>query len=123
MKQKIEKVKTFIEKYKKEVLIGTGLTVVGGIVFVVSKKKLKLDGVDFDNISQLPGLTKLEVSDSLIKKGIVDVSSHKPEKWMDIWFDNTPLSELGDVGKELCEIYGWKPDQTISGVVSTAFDE
>lgn len=36
---KLEEIKTFVEEHKKEILIGTGV-VVGGIVLVVTGKKL-----------------------------------------------------------------------------------
>ena len=36
---RVEKIKAFVEEHKKEILIGTGV-VVGGIVFVVTGKKL-----------------------------------------------------------------------------------
>lgn len=39
MKEKFEKAKTFVKEHKKEILIGTGLVIAGGVIFVVTKKE------------------------------------------------------------------------------------
>lgn len=119
MKQKVEKAKTFVKEHKKEILIGTGLAVAGGLIFIVTKKKPKFESDLLTGIKNdlTNNLTKLDVPDSLKAKGIEEVSSHNAQKWMDIWFNQTPLSELGNVGKELCDTYNWTTDHTLSGVL------
>lgn len=127
MKEKFEKVKTFVKEHKKEILIGTGLVIAGGVIFIVTKKKPKFDDFDWDwdKLLSTPDmkLKKLEVPETLLQKGVTEVSSHNPDKWFDIWTDGVPLSELGNVGKELCDAYNWKPDQLIGGVVSIGVNE
>lgn len=128
MKEKLEKAKTFVKEHKKEILIGTGLVIAGGVIFVVTKKKPKfeeLNDFDWDKLQSIPDLRlkKLEVPETLLQKGVTEVSSQNPDKWFYIWTDGVPLSELGNVGKELCDAYDWKPDQLIGGVVSIGVNE
>lgn len=125
MKEKLEKAKIFVKEHKKEILIGTGLVIAGGVIFVVTKKKPKFEDFDWDKLPSIPDpkLKKLEVPETLLQKGVTEVSSHNPDKWFDIWTDGVPLSELGNVGKELCDAYDWKPDQLIGGVVSIGVNE
>lgn len=119
MNEKFEKAKTFVKEHKKEIAIGAGAAVIGTVIFMVTKKEPKINGIDGDKLRKVlvPKLEKLEVPETLLEKGITEVSSTKPNEWLDIWTNNVSLSELGNVGKELCKAYDWKPEQTISGVV------
>ena len=128
MKEKLEKAKTFVKEHKKEILIGTGLVIAGGVIFVVTKKKPKLEDMknfDWDKLPSIPDpkLKKLEVPETLLQKGVTEVSSQNPDKWFDIWTDGVPLSELGNFGKELSDTYDWKPNQLIRGVVAIGLNE
>lgn len=124
MNEKIEKAKTFVKEHKKEILIGVGLTVIGGVTFAVTRKKPKIE----DYLDKLPNIPKvkvkkLELSETLLQKGITEVSSPNPDEWFDIWADRIPLSELGNIGKELCETYDWKPEQAVGGVISIGMND
>lgn len=124
MNEKIEKAKTFVKEHKKEILIGVGLTVIGGVTFAVTRKKPKIEDY-LDKLPNIPNskLKKLELPETLLRKGITEVSSTNPDEWFDIWADGIPLSELGNIGKELCKTYDWKPEQTVGGVMSIGMND
>lgn len=76
MNEKIEKAKTFVKEHKKEILIGVGLTVIGGVTFAVTRKKPKIEDY-LDKLPNIPNskLKKLELPETLLRKGITEVSS------------------------------------------------
>ena len=114
---KLEKAKTFVKEHKKELAIGAGCLVIGGAIFFITKKKPKILDEGLAACVHLPKLTKLDVPDSLKAKGVYEISSHNPDKYLDIWLDNVSLSKLGEVGEELIAACGCASDTTISGVV------
>ena len=103
---KLEEIKTFVEEHKKEILIGTGV-VVGGIVLVVTGKKL------------------LKPKKAIISKPYKDLP--KPNmsvgKLDDFWEDSCgkmalvndiAIKDLGTVGQDFLKVDGFTNDTGVS---------
>lgn len=118
-----EQVKEFWKNHKKEILIG-GAVVIGGIaVYILTGKKVKNleNGYKVNDLLPIKEYTKLDIPENVALMGISEISSTNFGEYADIWLDMTSLRDLGDFGKSLIDTYGWDPDSTISGVVSTGF--
>ena len=113
---KLEKVKTFVKEHKKEFAIGAGCLVVGSVIFFITKKKPKI--TETLNTIRSYGLTKFDVTENLVSKGVYEVSSSNPSRYWDVWMKNAPLSKLGEIGEELARIPDVDAERGISGVVN-----
>lgn len=118
---KLEKVKTFVKEHKKELAIGAGCLVVGGVVFFITKKKPKIAGIL--NTIRSYKLTKFDVTENLVGNGVYEVSSSNPNRYWDVWMENTPLSKLGEIGEGLATISDVDAERGISGVVNVYLKE
>lgn len=119
-----EQVKDIWKNHKKEILIG-GAVLVGGTAACIFTGRM-INKHYKDVIRNLEALsnnkyTKLDIPKNVALMGISEISSTNFDEYADIWLDMTSLRDLGDFGKSLIDAYGWDPDSTISGVVSTGF--
>ena len=112
---KLEEIKTFVEEHKKEILIGTGV-VVGGIVLVVTGKKL------------------LRPRKAIISKPYKDLP--KPNmsvgKLDDFWEDSCgkmalvndiAIKDLGTVGQDFLKVDGFTNDTGVSLLIGFADED
>lgn len=113
----MKKLKEFVKEHKKELAIGAGCLVVGGVVFFITKKKPKILSEGLLTDAHLPKLTKLDVTESLASSGVYEISSTNPNRYLDVWMKNTPLSKLGEVGEEIAKIPGVDAERGFTGVV------
>lgn len=121
MKGKIEKLKKTVSEHKTEI-IGAGLFLCGGLCVMALKKKPEVISDGLNKVRE-HGLTKMDIPQSLVGNGVYEISSTNPEKYWDIWMDNVPLSELGEVGVDLCNTLGVCGGAGFSGVVSVKLTE
>lgn len=117
MKQKLEKAKIFVKEHKKEIVIGAGVAIIGGVIFVIARKKPKIIDTIQETVKVPYERVKLDIPESLAAKGVTDFSG--PGEWLDLWLNDTPISELGALGEELVKHYDFlDPKDTIGGVVT-----
>lgn len=115
-----EQVKKIWKDHKKEILIGWAMVVGGTALFILTGRKLK-DGVKIIDLPPSKPYTKLDIPKSVALVGVGEISSTDFDEYADIWLNNTSFRDLGDFGKALVDAYGWDPDSSITGVVSTGF--
>lgn len=118
-----EQVKEFWKNHKKEILIGGAVVIGGTAVYILTGKKVKNleNGCKVNDLLPIKEYTKLDIPENVALMGISEISSTNFSEYADIWLDMTSLRDLGDFGKSLIDTYGWDPDSTITGVVSTGF--
>lgn len=112
-----EQVKNFWKNHKKEIIIGGALLVGGTVVCIFTGEKTEKLCEEITTNRHV----KLDIPENLALMGVSEISSTNFNRYTDIWLDSTPLRDLGDFGKSLIDTYGWDPDSTIAGVVSTGF--
>lgn len=113
MKQKIEKTKTFIKEHKKEILIGTGVVMVSGLIFIVTKKKPKFEGAR-RVIKTSMGYKDLEKPSLNI--GRID------ELWQDEFgkiaiVNDFKVADMGAIGQEFLKIDGVTNETEVSVIM------
>lgn len=122
-----EQAKDIWKNHKKEILIGGAVLVGGTAVCIFTGKSINKQYKHYkDVVRDLKALsntkyTKLDIPKNVALMGISEISSKNFDEYADIWLDMTSLRDLGDFGKSLIDAYGWDPDSTITGVVSTGF--
>lgn len=119
-----EQVKNIWKNHKKEILIGGAVLVGGTAACIFTGKKINKHYKEvLKNVETLSNnkYTKLDIPKNVALMGISEISSKNFDEYADIWLDMTSLRDLGDFGKSLIDTYGWDPDSTITGVVSTGF--
>lgn len=116
-----EQVKEIWKNHKREILIGGAAMIGGTALLILTGNKIKKAGVKIINSSPSKPYTKLDIPESVALVGVGEVSSKNFDEYADIWLNNTSFRDLGDFGKALVDAYGWDPDSSITGVVSTGF--
>ncbi len=118
-----EQVKEFWKNHKKGILIGGAVAIGGTAVCILTRKNIKNigDGCKIFDLTPNKSYTKLDIPENVALMGISEISSTDFDEYADIWLNMTSLRDLGDFGKSLIDTYGWDPDSTLSGVVSTGF--
>lgn len=119
-----EQVKDVWKNHKKEILIGGAVLVGGTAAYIFTGRMINKHYKDVvRNLKALSNnkYTKLDIPKNVALMGISEISSRNFDEYADIWLDMTSLRDLGDFGKSLIDTYGWDPDSTITGVVSTGF--
>lgn len=119
-----EQVKGIWKNHKKGILIGGAVLVGGTAACIFTSKKINKHYKEvLKNVETLSNnkYTKLDIPKNVALMGISEISSKNFDEYADIWLDMTSLRDLGDFGKSLIDTYGWDPDSTITGVVSTGF--
>ena len=112
MKQKLEKAKTFVKKHKKEIAIGVGTAVIGGVVYMITKKKPKINSID--SFMPIPykdlEIPKLDI-------GRIDELWQDKISKMAIVNDFT-IADMGDIGQEFLKIDGVTNETEVSVIMS-----
>lgn len=119
-----EQAKDIWKNHKKEILIGGAVLVGGTAVCIFTGRRINKHYKEvLKNLEMLSDnkYTKLDIPKNVALMGISEISSKNFDEYADIWLDMTSLRDLGDFGKSLIDAYGWDPDYTITGVVSTGF--
>lgn len=118
-----EQVKEFWKNHKKEILIGGAVVIGGTAVYILTGKKMKNleDGRKIIDLPPIKQYAKLDIPENVALMGVSEISSTDFDEYADIRLEMTSLRDLGDFGKSLIDTYGWDPDSTIRGVVSTGF--
>ncbi len=119
----------FVKNHKKEVLIGTGLVVIGGVIYIVTKKKPK-------------GMKNFKASDTVIDmlsdgeckfmtfEKYANMNLEIPEVELgeisDLWVDkfgknlilnDVTVADLGKVGEQFLKIDGITNETNVTAVV------
>lgn len=113
MKEKLEKAKTFVKEHKKEILIGTGLVIAGGVIFVVTKKKPKFEG------ARRVIKTSMEYTD--LEKPELNIG-RIDELWKDecgkmAIVNDFTVADMGSIGQEFLKIDGVTNDTEVSVIM------
>ena len=119
-----EQAKDIWKNHKKEILIGGAVLVGGTAICIFTGRRINKHYKEvLKNLEMLSDnkYTKLDIPKNVALMGISEISSRNFDEYADIWLDMTSLRDLGDFGKSLIDTYGWDPDSTITGVVSTGF--
>lgn len=119
-----EQAKDIWKNHKKEILIGGAVLVGGTAICIFTGRRINKHYKEvLKNLEMLSDnkYTKLDIPKNVALMGISEISSKNFDEYADIWLDMTSLRDLGDFGKSLIDAYGWDPDYTITGVVSTGF--
>ena len=120
---KIENMKNWVKDHKKEIAIGVGTVVVGGVMIVVGHKTIK----NWDKLSK----GAKDVTNSITKNNwvkvdlleatggmIEEISGPADKAWKDVWLGKVPLTKLGELGEKLMEI-GYSAEDFIEGGVNS----
>ena len=113
MKQEIEKSKEFVKEHKKEILIGTGIAVVGGLIFIVTKKKPKFEG------TRRVIKTSMKCKD--LEKPNINIG-RIDELWQDEFgkmaiVNDFKVADMGTIGKEFLKIDGVTNETEVSVII------
>lgn len=113
MKQKVEKAKTFVKEHKKEILIGTGLAVAGGLIFIITKKKPKFEG------ARRVIKTSMEYKD--LEKPVLNIG-RIDELWQDEFgkmaiINDFTVADMGTIGQEFLKIDGVTNETEVSVIM------
>lgn len=114
MKEKMQKVKTFVKEHKEQITIGAGAVVIGGIMFMVTKKKPKLktmEAVDviqkFNTELEHPELDFGTITDFWLEGGYKNAIIH-----------DLTIADLGALGEQFVEkVDGITKDTEVSLVM------
>lgn len=99
MKERMQKVKTFVKEHKEQIAIGAATIVVGGVIFIVTKKKPKFKAEKA--VEVLPKFnTELEHPD-LDFGTITDFWSEGGFK--NAIIDDLTIADLGALGEQFVE--------------------
>lgn len=111
MKQKLKRVKTFVMEHKKEIVIGAGLALAGGVVFIITKHKSE-------------GMRKV------IKTSMEYKDLEKPnicigkidELWQDEFgktaiVNDFKVADMGTIGQEFLKINGVTNNTDVSVII------
>ena len=102
------KLKEFWNDHKKEILIGTGVAIFGGAVYVVTKKKPKINVVD-----TCKDITKNVFSISPKEQARIDAFDCKIGTVTGMWneggylnviINDVSITDIGDLGKEFLKL-------------------
>ena len=116
--KRIEKVKVFVKDHWKEIAVGAGIVVIGGITYVLFRKK-----PDFENVNlELPDIsdwsTKEQERISKLNWGIGEMTDLWDEGgFINTVVNNVPISKLGDFGEELKKIGTIADDSLVDMVI------
>lgn len=116
LKEKMKKAKVYVCEHKREFIIGAGLIVVGGIVFVVTKQKPKT--VTVDKILEMnPTIPKLDIGT------ISDLQVYENGN-IDLILNDVKLADLGKVGEELIDKFSTEvsPDTAVTALMGLLVD-
>lgn len=117
------KVKEIWKEHKKGILIGTGLTVLSGVVYVITKKSHKFDVTDIgENIMSNINYVSLEEQARIDAFGcnVGTVTGMWNEgKYLNFIVNDIKAKDIGDLGKEFLRLNEITEDTMFSLVVST----
>ena len=102
MKEKLKKVGKYIKEHKKEIAIGTVVTI--GSIFVDKTELIK----------QLGGFTEHALK---LDVGTCDGYSTCTDNWIGTTINDLHVGDLGKVGTELLKIPGITEESTISAII------
>lgn len=116
---KIENMKNWMKEHKKEIAIGVGTVVVGGVVCVLGIK-FKKSGKGLVDIVELlpdrPKYNKLELTEELTEM-VEEISGPENEAWKDLWIGTVSLKDLGKFGEDIMKL-GYSENDVINGGVT-----
>lgn len=118
MKKRIEKVKVFMKDHWKEIAVGAGIVVIGGVTYVLFKKKPNFEKLDLKLPDVSDWAAKEQERISELNWGIGEMT----DLWDEGGYINTivndiPLSKLGEFGEELKKIGSITDDSLVDMVI------
>lgn len=104
--------KKFVKEHKKEIIIGTGVVVVGGLIFVITKKKLKIYAELGDKFS----MPCKDLEKPNISVGKID------EFWQDNFgkmaiVNDITVKDIGTLGQNFLQMDGVTNDTKVSMIM------
>lgn len=118
MGKKANKVKTFVKKHK--VLVGTtGVAIVGGVIFAVTKHKPNITSKIVDSVSH----EHTDVPEELVKFGVDTIDNYSG--CVELMTNFAPdykvaIDDLGRFGEALCKIPEVKPENKAYVLINIA---
>lgn len=113
-----QKIKNFIKEHKKEILIGTGLAVIGGVVYVFTKKQFKPDIVQNVNWDMLSIRPEEQARIEAFNCGVGTVSDMWNEGGaLNFIINDITIDELGLLGQEFKKLDEVSDKTTVSLIV------
>lgn len=124
-----QEIKNFIKKHKKEILIGTGVIIVGGVVYLVTKNKPKSNvladiGIDNEFVKKFNSVRSEEQARiKAFNCGIGTVSDMWNEGGaLNFIINDVTIDELGLLGREFSKLDEVSDNTTVSLVVGLIND-
>lgn len=119
-----QEIKNFIKEHKKEILIGAGITVVGGVAYLVTKRKPKFNtvadiGIDNNFVKKFNSI-RLEEQARIeaFNCGVGTVSDMWNEGGaLNFIINDVTIDELGLLGQEFSKLDEVSDNTTVSLVV------
>ena len=124
-----QEIKNFIKKHKKEILIGAGVTLVGGVVYLVTKNKPKFNtladiGIDNDFVENFNSIRlKEQARIEAFNCGVGTVTDMWDEGGaLNLIINDITIDELGLLGKEFIKLDEVSDNTTVNLVVGLIND-
>jgi hypothetical protein len=102
MKDKLQKAKDYVKEHKKEILIVSGLAIIGVVAGVGLNKVSKNGSHDLTDV--LNTISGQEHTKPDLGVGITeDVVRYEDNGLIELWLDNLKLSDIGKLGEGITE--------------------
>ena len=105
-----DEIKKFVKEHKKEIIIGTGVVVFGGLIFMVTKRKLKT--------IEPNGICIVKAACKDLKKPNMSIG-HIDEFWQDEFgkmaiVNDITVKDIGTLGQDFLQVDGVTNDTKVS---------
>ena len=113
-----QEIKNFIKEHKKEILIGVGVSVISGVVYVVTKKHIKPNIVQNVKLNILSNSPEEQARIEAFNCGVGTVTDMWDEGGaLNFIINDITIDELGLLGQEFSKLDEVSDKTTISLVV------
>ena len=97
MKQKMKKVVNYIKEHKTEIIVGSGVTILGGIcAHKIYKADKGTKCIKTNNILKVEHITDVDLG-----VGKVEDIIRFPEGAIEFWVDNVDIKDVGKLGESM----------------------
>lgn len=113
MKEKLSKVKTFVNDHKKELIVGAGVTgtvLIGSIVYMITKQKPKIADIS-SVVTKIEDLEKPELDFGRLDE------LWREDSVVNLIVNDITVADLGAFGEQLKKINGVADDTTVTALM------